>query len=99
MDQMWQEKWSKYGVKAYLIMIADQQNQPPSAAACQKFRDDYKIDGITVLYDPTGISAPYGGMETTYILDSDAKLTYTQKGDWMAGLESELEKVLGVEME
>jgi len=99
MDQMWQEKWSKYGVKAYFIMIADQQGGPPSEAACQKFRDDYDIQGGTLLYDPTGISAQYGGQETTYILNPDAQLTYVQQGDWMAGIEKELEKVLGVEME
>ena len=98
MDKIWKESWANYGVKGYLILIADQQGGPPNEAACKKYREDYQL-GLTLLYDPTGATAQYGGMETTYVLDSDAKLTYVQQGDWMAGLQSELEKVLGVEME
>lgn len=98
MNTVWMEKWSKYGVKAYVVLIADQAGGPPSQAACKKYREDHGL-GMTLLFDPTGQTGVYGGMETTYVLDSDAKLTYTQKGDWMVGLETELEKVLGFEME
>ena len=98
MDQVWKDKWSNYGVKGYLVLIADQQGAPPTEAACKKYRDDYNL-GLTLLYDPTAITSQYGGMETTYVLDTDAKLTYKQQGDWLAGIEGELEKALGFEME
>ena len=98
MSTRWVDKWSKYGVEGYLILIADQQGGPPGEAACKKFREDYGIE-ITLLYDPEGLTAPYGSMEMTYILNSDAQITYEQFGDWMAGLETELEAVLGVDME
>ena len=98
MSTTWTEKWSKYGVKGYFILIANQQNMAPSAADCKKYREDYGLD-VTLLYDPTGATSAYGGMEMTYILDRDAKITYEQYGDWLVGLEKQLEKVLGVEIE
>ena len=98
MDQVWKEKWSNYGVEGYLILIANQQGGPPTEADCKKYRNDYDL-GITVLYDPAGATAAYGGMETTYILNGDAGLTYMQLGDWLPGLENAIEDVLGFEME
>lgn len=92
------EKWSNYGVKGYLVLIADQQGGPPTEAACKKFREDHELE-MTLLIDPTGATAKYGTMESSYVLNSDATLMYFQKGDWLVGIEKELEKVLGVEME
>ena len=66
MDKIWKESWASYGVKGYLILIADQQGGPPNEAACKKYRDDYQL-GLTLLYDPTGATAQYGVMETTCV--------------------------------
>jgi len=54
---------------------------------------------MTLLFDPTGSSAPYGGQETTVVLDSDARITYTQKGDWMAGIKKALEANVGYDFD
>ena len=98
MSTTWAEKWSKYGVKGYLILIADQQGGPPTKGACKQYQNDYGIE-IPLLFDPEGLTKQYGTMETTYVLDQDAVITYEQFGDWLVGLEKEIEAILGFEME
>ena len=98
MSTTWAEKWSKYGVEGYLILIADKQRMPPTKAACRQYREDYNIQ-IPLLFDPSGLTTQYGTMETTYVLNQDAVITYEQFGDWLVGLEKEIEAVLGFEME
>jgi len=98
MSQRWAEKWSKYGVEGFVVLVSDQQGGPPGEAACQKFKEDFGLE-LTLLYDPAGLTAPYGTKEMTYVLNTEAQLVYEQFGSWMAGIETELEGVLGFEME
>ena len=99
MDTVFKNEWEEHGVKGFLIMIASQTGGPPSQSDCKKFRSDHGITGMTLLFDPTGSSAPYGGQETTVVLDSDARITYTQKGDWMAGIKKALEANVGYDFD
>ncbi len=80
-------------------MIANQTGGAPGEADCKKFREDHNITGMTLLFDPTGSSAPYGGQETTVVVDSDARITYIQQGDWLAGLKKALEENVGYEFD
>ena len=99
MDQVFREEWEQHGIKGFLIMITSATGGPPNQADCKLFREKHEISGLTLVFDPTGSSAIYGNMETTVVVDSDARITYTQQGDWMGGLKSALEDNLGYEME
>jgi len=99
MDKKYREEWEQHGVEGFLIMIAGQTGGAPTQADCKKFREDHEIIGMTLLYDPTGSSAPYGGQETTIVMDSDARITYTQQGDWLLGIKTALEANVGYEFD
>ena len=99
MDTVFKNEWEEHGVKGFLIMIAGQTGGAPTQADCKKFRKDHEITGMTLLFDPTGSSAPYGGQETTVVVDSDARITYIQQGDWLVGIKKALEANLGYEFD
>ena len=80
-------------------MIAGQTGGAPTQADCKKFQIDHEISGMTLLFDPTGSSAPYGGQETTVVVDSDARITYIQQGDWLLGLKMALEAAAGIDFD
>ena len=99
MDEVFRAEWEEHGVKGFLIMIANQTGGAPSLADCKKFRNDHGIKGMTLLVDPTSSSAPYGGQETTIVVDTDARITYIQQGDWLAGIKKALEANVGYDFD
>ena len=95
MDDIY-EDLEPYGLQAYVILMADQLGGPPTQAACKKYRTDHDIQ-MPMLYDPTGMSSIYGGMETSMVITPSGVITFKATGKWWAGIRSAIEDVLGIE--
>jgi len=92
MDEIYEEM-QPYGVKGYVILMSDQFGNPPTEQACKKYRKDHDLT-LTMLYDPTGKSGIFGGMETSMVLTPDTTIHFKVVGKWWAGIKTAIEEVL-----
>tara|TARA_Y100001968_G_C19032280_1_gene560435 strand:+ start:148 stop:675 length:528 start_codon:yes stop_codon:yes gene_type:complete len=60
-------------MKAWVIVISDQDDDPPDAEFCKAYRDAQNID-IPILYDPTGATTVYGYNETTVVSNDEGRI-------------------------
>ena len=69
------------GLAGYLILIADDQGDPPTSAFCKQYQATYSFQKLRLLYDPTGITGTYGPKETTVVTNPEGLITHKSYGD------------------
>ncbi len=69
------------GLAGYLILIADDQGDPPTSAFCKQYQATYGFQKLKLLYDPTGITGAYGPKETTVVTNPEGLITHKSFGD------------------
>ena len=69
------------GLVGYLILIADDNGDPPTSAFCKKYGQDYNFAKLQLLYDPIGVTGSYGPKETTVVTNSEGFIEHKSFGD------------------
>lgn len=69
------------GLVGYLILIADDQGQPPTSAFCKQYQANFGFQKLRLLYDPTGATGTYGPKETTVVTNADGYIAHKSFGD------------------
>jgi len=93
MDNIFEE-FIPHGIEGFVILLSNQWGETPTATDCKKYVADHDLT-MTMLYDPSGASTIYGGMEISMVMDPAAKITFKVQGKWWAGIRNAIEDVLG----
>lgn len=73
-QEAWVDEYAPKGLVAVNILVADMQNNPPTAEYCKKWRDAYGHEDVIQLYDPTGAVLqlwPGGSSSLSAFVDAD----------------------------
>jgi hypothetical protein len=94
-----QDQYASRGLVSLNILVEDTSGGPPDAALCKLWRDDYGLEDVVTLYDPTGATLalwPGGSSSLSAFVDRSrivtGKLVHESSID---AISAEIEKALG----
>ncbi len=84
------EKYGPEGLESYVVLLQDNQGNPPSTAFCTAWAAQNKSNFTKVLIDPLLKTAIYGGKETSLVTNEDGEIIYKVHGDYHVQLEAKI---------
>ncbi len=80
--------YKSQGLESYLVLLQDNQGNPPSTAFCKSWSAQNKTAFTKVLIDPLLATSIYGGKETSLVTNEDGRIVYKVHGDYHVQLEA-----------
>jgi thiol-disulfide isomerase/thioredoxin len=97
------EPYRDRGVRVYEVVYEDAEYGPPDAAFCSEWTAMGGVEGVEVVYNPTGIVPPFGAgadassLPITVVADSSGRILEIVSGtsDGLTELKAAIDRALG----
>ncbi len=90
------KKYQDEGLMGYLVLLQDNQGNPPTTAYCKLWQAQNK-PAFKLLIDPLLKTSIYGGKETSLVTNEKGRIVYKTHGDYWQTLEAKIVEELAVQ--